>query len=234
MNLSLQWLQLVAQPGRHHIEGVDLEREVMCTDLADLPAPDGARMPTWAADWPTWSERSHARLSARRWGHVQRVALLAAQIAYASGLDSRRAYAAGILHDLAREFSAEETCAVLQPSCEIEAASPLSMHGKVARALLEGWGFDDEIVLAAVAEHVTGPKAGSNAVSACVYVADVSEPARGVNDDIRELAHRDLQAALCRAICSKVNYLEANGRPVHPETQLAHRWLCECSARGSA
>lgn len=234
MTPALRWQQLVVQPGRFHVEGVDVERDVLCSNLALIPVVEGYDFPDWAVDWPKWSNLAQCHLSPKRWGHVQRVALLAAQIAYCNGLDSRRAYAAGILHDLAREFSLDEYTDMLEPSCEMERRAPLSMHGKVARVLLERWGFTDEVVLAAVADHVTGPKASSSPVSACVYIADVSEPARGVNDDIRELAYSDLHAALCKAISSKVNYLEGRGRPVHPETQDVHAWLCECGHKGKA
>ncbi|WP_157458995.1 bis(5'-nucleosyl)-tetraphosphatase (symmetrical) YqeK [Deinococcus arboris] len=168
----------------------------------------------------------------RRYEHVLRVADLAAQIARANGLDDMRAYAAGILHDIARDLPDAELLRLAPPECEIDAAHPLALHGRAARVLLERWGYQDRVVLDAVEDHTTGPR-GGNPVSACVYIADVSEPGRGVNHDIRELALCDLGAALERAIVSKVTYLQGRGIQVHPRTLQAYHAL-PCVAQAAA
>lgn len=185
------------------------------------------RLPTV---WPAlgaWEARVRLMVRPRRFEHVQRVAVLARQIAVANHLDDgqiERAYAAGILHDIARDLPDAELLRLAPPECEIDALHPLALHGRAARTLLEHWGYRDEVVLEAVEDHTTGPR-GGNPVSACVYIADVSEPGRGVNDDIRELAMHDLGAALNRAIVSKVTYLQGRGITVHPRTLTAYRAL---------
>ncbi|GHG04362.1 hypothetical protein GCM10017783_16210 [Deinococcus piscis] len=200
----------------------------LCLDLSELPLPPAAAqadLPAWmTAEWPRWTAEVQSRVTPDRWKHVQRVALLAAQIAYAAGLDTRRAYAAGILHDLARDLSGEELLRLAPPECELDARWPLAVHGRAARSALETLGFGDTVVLDAVEDHVTGPRPG-HAIAACVYIADVSEPGRGVNDDIRTLALRDLDAALAQAISSKVRYLSSRGTEVHPRTLALYRWL---------
>ncbi|MFD2608573.1 bis(5'-nucleosyl)-tetraphosphatase (symmetrical) YqeK [Deinococcus taklimakanensis] len=160
----------------------------------------------------------------RRFEHVQRVAHLARQIAAANGLDEDRAYAAGILHDIARDLPDAELLRLAPPECEIDAGHPLALHGRAARALLERWGYTDRVVLEAVEDHTTGPR-GGNDVAACVYIADVSEPGRGVNEDIRELALTNLGAALERAMVSKVTYLQGRGIQVHPRTLASYHAL---------
>ncbi len=176
------------------------------------------------AEWTGWEERVRLMVRPRRYEHVLRVAELAAQIALANGLDDMRAYAAGILHDIARDLPDAELLRLAPPECEIDAGHPLALHGRAARVLLERWGYHDQVVLEAVEDHTTGPR-GGNRVAACVYIADVSEPGRGVNADIRELALRDLNAALERAIVSKVTYLQGRGIPVHPRTLQAYHSL---------
>ncbi len=201
------------------------------------------RLPTVWPSLGAWEARVRLMVRPRRFEHVQRVAVLARQIAVANHLDDgqiERAYAAGILHDIARDLpDAEllrlapqqlrdlpdaELLRLAPPECEIDALHPLALHGRAARTLLEHWGYRDEVVLEAVEDHTTGPR-GGNPVSACVYIADVSEPGRGVNDDIRELAMHDLGAALNRAIVSKVTYLQGRGITVHPRTLTAYRAL---------
>ena len=184
--------------------------------IAALPQP---RHPL--ADLVGWDDRVRLMVRPKRYQHVLRVAELACQIACANGIDESRAYAAGILHDIARDLPDAELLRLAPPEHAIDAAHPLALHGRAARTLLERWGYRDPVVLEAVEDHTTGPR-GGNPVSACVYVADVSEPGRGVNDDIRELALYDLDAALHRAIASKVTYLQGRGIQVHPRTLQAY------------
>ena len=183
--------------------------------MAHLLVPTAA--PPLRADLDVWCERVRLMVKPRRFEHVLRVAALARDLARANGLDEDRAYAAGILHDVARDLPDAELLRLAAPECDIDAAHPLALHGRAGRALLERWGFADRAVLEAVEDHTTGPRAG-NPVAAAVYIADVSEPGRGVNDDIRALAHEDLGAALALAIGSKVRYLQGRGIRVHPRT----------------
>ncbi|SMB95945.1 bis(5'-nucleosyl)-tetraphosphatase (symmetrical) YqeK [Deinococcus hopiensis] len=176
------------------------------------------------ADLADWDERVRLMVRPRRYDHVLRVADLACRIARAAGIDEARAYAAGLLHDIARDLPDTELLRLAPPECAIDLAHPLALHGRAARTLLERWGYADPVVLEAVEDHTTGPR-GGNPVSACVYVADVSEPGRGVNEDIRELALCDLEAALSRAIVSKVTYLQGRGIRVHPRTLRSYHAL---------
>ncbi|GAA5533629.1 bis(5'-nucleosyl)-tetraphosphatase (symmetrical) YqeK [Deinococcus aluminii] len=195
--------------------------------IAELP---GFRHPL--AELVGWDERVRLMVRPRRFEHVLRVAELACRIARANGLDEARAYAAGILHDIARDLPDAELLRLAPPECPIDSAHPLALHGRAARTLLERWGYADRVVLEAVEDHTTGPR-GGNPVAACVYVADVSEPGRGVNDDIRELALRDLEAALNCAIVSKVTYLQGRGIQVHPRTLRAYQAL-SCGGQPAA
>lgn len=174
-----------------------------------------------------WEKRVRQMVRPRRYEHVCRVAKLARQIAHANQLSEaevEQAYVAGILHDIARDLPNSELLRLAPPECDIDQAHPLALHGRAGRRLLEHWGYTDQVVLDAVEDHTTGPRGGSS-VSACVYIADVSEPGRGVNDDIRELAFIDLGAALNRAMVSKVTYLKGRGIQVHPRTLQAYQSL---------
>lgn len=174
-----------------------------------------------------WEQRVRLMVKPRRFEHVQRVATLAAELAQSadlSALQIEQAYLAGILHDIARDLPDAELLRLAPPECAIDAGHPLALHGRAARTLLERWGFHDPVVLEAVEDHTTGPR-GGNPVATCVYIADVSEPGRGVNADIRELARCDLGAALERAIVSKVTYLQGRGICVHPRTLGAYHAL---------
>ncbi|MFC6592126.1 LCP family protein [Deinococcus lacus] len=114
-----------------------------------------------------------------------------------------------------------KNCCAWPPECELDRRHPLAVHGRAARHLLERWGYADQAVLDAVEDHTTGPRDPDALLSVCVYIADVSEPGRGVNDDIRELAFHSLSEAYRAAVVSKVTYLQGRGTEVHPRTLQA-------------
>ena len=168
-----------------------------------------------------YCSRVRAMVSDERFQHIQRVARLTEAIALANGFpeaDIDAACLAAVLHDAARDLPAENA---------LEEEHPLSVHGRAARVIAESWGVHDVAVLEAIEGHVFGVMPG-NRVGIAVYIADVCEPGRGVNDDIRDLAMRDLGTAYARAVESKVRYLRSKGKSVHPATlrvyeQIAHR-----------
>lgn len=171
-----------------------------------------------------WAERVRPLVKQERFAHIERVAALARDIALANGLDADKAYLAGILHDVARDMSDAELLRLAPPESEQDLKHPLSLHGRAARTVLERWGVTDPDILDAVEEHTTGPREG-RPLSVCVYVADVSEPGRGVNDHIREMAFSNLERAYHEALCCKVHYLQRKGKTVHPRTMAAYERL---------
>jgi predicted HD superfamily hydrolase involved in NAD metabolism len=167
-----------------------------------------------------YCDRVRQMVSAERFAHIERVAVLAETIARSNGFrpDEVRAVGlAAVLHDAARELGHEELLRLAPPECEVERAHPMAVHGRASRALAASWGVTDERVLDAIAGHVFGV-ATHNRVGMAVYIADVSEPGRGVNEDIRDMAMDNLLRAYQRAVDSKVRYLRDKGKAVHPVT----------------
>lgn len=163
-------------------------------------------------------EKVKALVRPERFAHILRVAGLAREIARNNGLDPERAYLAALLHDAARDLPEEELLRLAPPKNEVERAHPLALHGRAARVLARDWGVKDEEVLEAVEGHVFGVDP-QNGIGMALYVADVSEPGRGVNGEIRELALAGrLLEAYRRAVRNKVEYLQKKGIPVHPRT----------------
>lgn len=174
-----------------------------------------------------YRERVRALVSPARFEHILRVTETARGIAEAnrlSGQELAQVTVAALLHDAARDLPNDELMRLAPPANELEARHPLTLHGRAGRRLAEGWGVADEAVLEAIEGHVFGVPAGHN-VGMCVYVADVCEPGRGVNDDLRALAMSDLGAAYRAAVESKVTYLQHAGKPVHPDTLATYRQL---------
>jgi len=169
------------------------------------------------------SEKVRRQVKPERYAHILRVAELAAEIARANGLDAEKTYLAGILHDAARDFSAEQMVEWAPPEIDIEHKHPLALHGRAGRRVAQAWGIEDEEVLEAIEGHVYGVSP-DHKIGMALYVADVSEPGRGVNRDIRELALAGrLEEAYQEAVICKVNYLQSKGIEPHPRTLAAYQ-----------
>lgn len=171
-----------------------------------------------------YCERVRPLVTPERWAHIERVAILAETIARANGFagDELRATAlAAVLHDAARDLPSSRLLELAPPKNDTERAHPMTLHGRAASALAASWGVNDPRVLDAIEGHVFGVPPGDR-VGMAVYVADVSEPGRGVNDDVRELAMTNLPRAYRRAVRAKVAYLRSRGKVVHPTTLEVH------------
>jgi predicted HD superfamily hydrolase involved in NAD metabolism len=170
-----------------------------------------------------------AKLSPQRFEHVMRVAELTESIGRANRFDEgelRAALLAAVLHDVARELSDEELFRLAPPENSLEEEEPLALHGRAGRAIASAWGVSDERVLEAIEGHVFGVRRGDR-IGMAVYIADVSEPGRGVNDDIRHLAMQSLERAYRKAVTTKVAYLQSRGKGIHPRTLAVHDELVQ-------
>ncbi len=188
--------------------------------IEDRVAYEACLRPTVAP----YCERVRSVVGWERFEHIRRVAKLADEIAVANGFtqaEREQVALAAVLHDAARDMSEEELIAMAPPTCAVEAEHPLALHGRAGRILAEQWGVHDPTVLEAIEGHVFGVPL-INRVGVAVYVADVCEPGRGVNDDIRGLAMRDLSGAYRQAVRSKVTYLRRTGKAIHPRTLQAY------------
>lgn len=175
-----------------------------------------------------YCDRVRERVTPKRFEHIVRVAILTETIAQANGFgrgELRAASLAAMLHDVARDLSAAELFQLAPPETELEHQHPLAVHGRAGRRIAESWGVTDERVLSAIEGHVFGVS-HDNRIGMALYIADVSEPGRGVNHDIRELAMHNLFRAYQRAVDTKVAYLRSRGKAVHPVTLRVHREIC--------
>ena len=162
-----------------------------------------------------------------RWTHVVRVARMAERLAAAHGVDTLRARLAGLLHDLARLYSAER----LLRECDargmaidaFERANPVVLHARLGAELArERFGVEDERVLSAIRKH-TLADAVMSPLDAVVYLADGLESGREFPEraELAALAQRDLDAALRGTLASSIAYLRGRGLAIAPQTRAA-------------
>ena len=162
-----------------------------------------------------------------RYAHVIRVARLADTLAQAHGEDAGRARLAGLLHDLARLYSAERLIAECEaralPIDAFERRNPIVLHARLGAELArERFGVEDDLVLDAIRRH-TVAAARMTRLDAIVYLADGLEPGRtfAQREAILALAYRDLDAAMLALLRSTTAYLAGRGLDVAPQTLAA-------------
>lgn len=152
-------------------------------------------------------------LTEGRFRHCVGTAEYGSKLAKKYGVDPDRAYLAGILHDLAREFSAgyllrraREQGIILRKE---EKACPLLLHGKVSALIAEEEiGVRDRGVLNAIAFHVTGRSQWTR-LEQIVYLADKVELTRdypGVDVVRRLLENSDFDYALLECLRNAIIY----------------------------
>lgn len=136
-----------------------------------------------------------------RYAHSVRVARCAENLARRHGVDSGKARIAGMLHDLARLYSAERLLSESQargfPISDRERNHPVLLHARLGAALaVELFGVDDREVLSAIEKHTTGAEEMSP-LDCIVYLADSLEPHRKFPERgaLWEMALRDLGEA---------------------------------------
>ena len=99
-------------------------------------------------------------LSEERLRHSIGVADTARRLAMRFGANHKKAYTAGIVHDIARELGGKQILDLVTGSGRTlapwQARKPVLLHGCAGAVLLERWGLADPVVLAAVEDHVTG------------------------------------------------------------------------------
>lgn len=178
--------------------------------------------------------RLKTELNEHRFNHTLGVAAEARRLAGLFGADPDKAYTAGLLHDCAKNFSAErvgEYCekysVTLDPYCKKEKALVHAFLGPVVAK--EDYGVDDEEILSAIYYHTTA-KADMTPMEKLIYIADMTEPGRKMEQsaELRSMLDSgDVDGALIHAIGSSICFVIKKGNLVHPDSLYARNYLIE-------
>lgn len=171
-------------------------------------------------------------LSDKRLVHSLLVAHTARKLARIHGVNENRAALAGLLHDCAKclplsamQHIARENRLLLDKET---LQSGNLLHGPVGAVVAEKeYGITDPIILSSIRCHTTG-KVGMLPLDMIVYLADKIEPSRRtypVLEEVRNLAQKDLAAAMLHSLKSTLEYVRSQNTEPHPLTQQVADWL---------
>ena len=169
------------------------------------------------------------RLTPRRFEHSLAVARQAEYLAKKYGSDPDKARVAGLLHDILKDTDGDSQLQILKDFAilldAVEQQAPKLWHARAGAVFLEHiLGITDREILDAVRYHTTG-RAGMTLPEIVLYLADFTSADRDYPDvDVmRKLTEEDIDAAMRYALAYTIEDLEAQGRPVHPDTLACYR-----------
>ncbi len=135
---------------------------------------------------------------------------------------------AGLLHDCAKQLGDDiilEQCRQLTLHVsDVEERNPFLLHGKLGAYLAEAeYKITDEDILSSIKYHTTG-RPSMTLLEKLIFLADYIEPYRNQKtspslDQIREIAFRDIDLAMCLALENTLRYLRESDTEIDTQTQ---------------
>ncbi|NLM52036.1 MAG: HD domain-containing protein [Firmicutes bacterium] len=170
--------------------------------------------------------------------HALGTAETAGALARILGCDEGKARLAGLLHDAARKWPAQDLLSfakkhnlALDEYCLVQ---PVLLHAPVGAVLAkEQWGIDDKEILNAIAYHTLGFP-GMTLLAQIVYLADKIEPNRSYPqvEELRSLARHNFPKALRMAVANSLAYQLAKNQIIHPSAVTYWNWLVQNNKEG--
>ncbi len=170
-------------------------------------------------------------VNSRRYWHSVRVAETAVKLCKHYGLETKKAYLAGIAHDMCKDFTEEKLLELAQKDgfviSEIEKQKPALLHGRAAAVLLkEEYGIIDKEIIEAVRNHTFG-NSDISELAMLIFIADKIEPARPqvTKEYYDKLLSLPLYQMVLSVVEENILYLKKRNIPVSPLSLEMCSWL---------
>lgn len=170
------------------------------------------------------------QLTEHRYVHTIGVMESAISLAERYGGDLKKAEIAAIFHDYAKFRPKDEMKRmIIEQNMQKDL---LDHHNELWHAPVGAYlvqtevGIQDEEIINAIKYHTSGRK-GMTLLEKIVYLADYIEPGRqfpGV-EEVREIATKDLNQALVKAMQNTIQFLIKKNQPIYPDTFHAYNDL---------
>lgn len=159
-----------------------------------------------------------------RFIHSLNVAKTAVELAEKYGADEKKAYTAGILHDVLKDKSPEELLGYLEknsvPLSDVERSNHKLYHAMAGAVYVKNeLGINDEEIINAIRYHTTGRK-NMSLLEKVIYIADFISDDRNYNgvERMREKAAVSLESAMEEGLQFSIAELTEKLLPIHPDS----------------
>jgi len=170
------------------------------------------------------------RLSDYRYYHSMCVAKAAKELAERFGGDEKKAYTAGIVHDILKEQPEDEALFTFNRAgvelTPLEKNTKKLWHAMAGAIYLREKYSLSEDILSAVRYHTTG-KEDMTLLEKILFVADFISDDRDYNgvEDMRERAKKSLELTMEEGLRFTIEELSRSCRPIHPDTISAYNQI---------
>ncbi len=236
---------VVADLAPYAVSSTDI-RESLRTGMAHEALPEPVRRYIETAhpyggqppEYTRYESLLRRRLTPKRFYHSQCVAKEAAALAIRFGGDERKAYTAGLLHDIAKDMPGDEQLQTLQKFAIIldstEKVSPKLWHAMAGACIVQELGINDVEIINAIRYHTTA-REGMTLLERIIYLADYISFDRDFDDAaaIRERLRLGLDSAMMCALALSVKGLAKKELPIHIDTIRAYNsGFCAAEVNG--
>ncbi|MEL6929341.1 MAG: bis(5'-nucleosyl)-tetraphosphatase (symmetrical) YqeK [Cyanobacteria bacterium J06600_6] len=170
-------------------------------------------------------------VSSHRLQHILGVESTCINLARCHQLDENQAAQAGLMHDLAKFFAPRKLLKIAASANltvdQICLDHPHLLHADIGAVVAQQeFGVEDPEILSAIANHTLGAPQMSK-LSCVVFVADVLEPNRGDNEQLKSMrlvAEQNLYKCVRQTSDYSLEYLLSKHKIIHPRTVLTRNW----------
>lgn len=173
------------------------------------------------------------KLDDYRYNHSLCVADEARRLAAKYGYDADKAYVAGLLHDITKNFSYEEHLKLIDDFgiilSDVEKNSTKLWHAITGSVYVEKiLQIDDENIISAIRYHTTA-KTDMNLLEKIIYLADFTSSDRCYPDVnvMRKLVDLDLHKAMAYSLGYTIKDLVNKESAIHPDTFSAYNQIIQ-------
>lgn len=171
------------------------------------------------------------KLDDYRFQHSLCVAEKAVELSEIYGADKEKAYLAGLLHDITKNFSDNEQLQFFSSSAimlsSVERISPKVWHAISGAAYIKNvLGIEDSDIISAVRYHTTA-RADMSLLEKIIYIADFTSRDRKYPDVdvLRDIVSKNLDDGIIYALRHTIVTLGGKNMPIHPDTLDAYNCL---------
>lgn len=169
-------------------------------------------------------------ITSKRYAHSIGVSNTAACLAMRYGLDVKKAYLAGLLHDCAKGLAAEELTDIVEKDGKDVrhlTFNPEILHAEAGSIIArDKYGIEDEEILSAIRWHTTG-KPDMTFLEKIIFTADYIEPNRTSIPnlhEIRSVAFCDIDEAVMLICQNTLDYLKGGNTRIDRMTVDTYEW----------
>ncbi len=159
------------------------------------------------------------KLSDYRYNHSLRVADISKELAKIYNIDEEEAYTAGLLHDIAKEFSPKDNQKIIEEEKLEKEISNIDnkrlIHGIIGAYYVKNKYNVNNDIINAIMYHTTGRINMSN-LEKIVFIADKIDPQKkypGIKEE-RKLAYKNLDKAVILCLENNIKKLQSENKQI--------------------